>query len=538
MKTQLRFAFTAVLMLFMTTINFAQVPSLGAAADFVLFTSDGAVGNSGISHLTGNVGTNNGSSTFFGNVNGQMHDGDAVSAQAAADLLIAYNQLNAAVPTIFPAPLLGNGQVLTPGVHAVGSAATLNLELTLDGLGDANAEFIIQIQGPFSTNANSKVKLINGTLACNVFWKVEGLVDMATGTSMKGNVIANNAAINMSTGDTLEGRALSIAGAIAIDGVFAYTPTGCGSPILNGPMAPNLNTVACYTIFSADGPVTNSGATYVTGDVGTNVGLTTGFSALNVTGTLHPIPDVSTTNCAVDLLNVSNYLNALSYDIELLYPDQFGNNLVLTPHTYIMNGATTLTDTVYLDGRGNPNAVFVIQVFGAFSTSTYSKVLLINGTQNQNVYWKVNGAVSINDYSVFNGTLICNNGAIDITTGVILYGRALSTTGAVMTTAIDAIGPTIPGACAAASIASSDEQVVGVYPNPFTNTVTFDLTESALTNGADLNIYNVLGEIVVSTTLKTNTTVIETTNLPAGIYYYQINTGANVILSGKLISQN
>src|SRR3954471_19012697 len=91
--------------------NFAQAPTLGTAASFVLFTSDGAVSNSGISQITGNVGTNNGSSTAFGNVNGVMHDGDGVSTQCAADLLTAYNQLNGTTPNFFPAPLLGDGQM-------------------------------------------------------------------------------------------------------------------------------------------------------------------------------------------------------------------------------------------------------------------------------------------------------------------------------------------------------------------------------------------------------------------------------------------
>jgi len=56
------------------------------------------------------------------------------------------------------------------------------------------------------------------------------------------------------------------------------------------------------------------------GDVGTNVGLTTGFDPLLVTGTIHPIPDASTAQCAADLIDVYTYLNTLPYDIELLYP--------------------------------------------------------------------------------------------------------------------------------------------------------------------------------------------------------------------------
>jgi hypothetical protein len=38
----------------------------------------------------------------------------------------------------------------------------------------------------------------------------------------------------------------------------------------------------------------------------------------------------------------------------------------------------TKAHTAYLNAAGNPNGVFVIKVNGAFSTSTYSKVILIN----------------------------------------------------------------------------------------------------------------------------------------------------------------
>src|SRR4029077_6042888 len=113
---------------------------------------------------------------------------------------------------------------------------------------------------------------------------------------------------------------------------------------------------------SSDGAVSNSGVTHVTGDIGSNNGSATGYNPLFVTGTVHVIPDGSTAQCASDLLTAYNYVNTLPYDIQLLYPAQFGNNLVLTPHTYRMNSATTFTDTVYLNAEGNPNAVFVFQI--------------------------------------------------------------------------------------------------------------------------------------------------------------------------------
>jgi hypothetical protein len=420
----------------------AQIITLGTASNFVLFSTAGAVTNSGtgfLTHLTGQVGTNSGSSTGFGNVDGNMHDGDPASSTAAADLLIAYNQLNTATPTAFPSSSLGNGATLLPGVYSIPAAATLTGNLTLNANGNPNAFFIFQVGGALSVAANAKVTIINGGLACNVFWKTEGLLSVGTGSTLRGTFVAHNAAIAMGTLDTLEGRALSINGAVTMNSLMAYTPIGCGSPILTGPVAPTLGAVKIFALFSSIGPVSNSGAiTYITGDVGTNLGLTTGYNPLYVNGTVHPVPDGVTAAAVPALTSAYNQLNTLPVDINLLFPAQFGHDLVLTPHTYLLNAATTLTDTVYLNALGNPNAVFVIKINGALSTNTGARIKLVNGTQGKNVYWKVEGAVSLSNNVTFFGTVIANNGAIDITAGAKFRGRALTTTGA-LTTSGDSI---------------------------------------------------------------------------------------------------
>jgi len=434
---------------------------------------------------------------------------------------------------------LGNGQVLTPGVYSITGAATLNLDLTLNAGGNANAVFIFKIQGSFSANANAKVKLTNGALACNVFWKVEGLVSMAAGTTMRGTVIANNAAINMNTGDTLEGRAMSTSGAVTTDGVLAYMPIGCGTPVLTGPTAPTLGVAACYAVFSGNGAVSNSGTSYITGDVGSNSSSPTGFNPADVTGTIHTIPDGSTAQCATDLSNAYTYLNTLSTDIELLYPAQFGNNLVLTPHTYLLNAATVFTDTLYLNAQGDTNAVFVIKINGAISTSTYSKVVLINGAKSRNVYWKIEGAVGINNYSIFRGTIICHNGALSATnTGVTLDGRALTTTGALTTTATNAVVPNLPTNCATTTSIESYNgliKAVTIYPNPFSASIT--INNIAQIDKAELRIYDVLGAELMSSLINYQTTTFETGNLPSGIYFYKVISNNKTIQSGKLIAQ-
>ena len=63
--------------------------------------------------------------------------------------------------------------------------------------------------------------------------------------------------------------------------------------------------------------------------------------------------------------------------------------------------------------------------------------------------------MGINNYSVFNGTIVCNNGALGaINTGVVINGRLLTTTGALTTTAVTALMP--PGCSSGAPSISTE----------------------------------------------------------------------------------
>jgi gliding motility-associated-like protein len=479
MKNKVLSSFIAILLIFGTKSIIAQAPNLGTAANFILFTSTGAVTNSGIGYLTilnGNVGTNSAPTiTGFGNINGRMHyTADAISAQCQADLTTAVNQLNSTTPNFFPPiPIIGNGDTLRAGVYSItNSTISLSGNLILDGQGNPNAVFIFKLQGALSSNTNTKVKLINGALACNVFWKVDGAVSLSSGTTMRGTIIANNGAINISSGDTLEGRALTTTGAITVSELYGYLPAGCGSLTFTGPSAPVLASVGCYATFTSIGANTNTGSSTIDGDVGTNSGLTVGYNPLLVNGTIHAVPDGSTAAAVADLANAYNYLNGLAPgNIELLFPAQFGHNLELTPHVYLMNSAVTFTDTVILNAKGNADAVFVILVNGAFGTSVNSRVLLINGAQAKNVYWKIDGALTINNNSIFNGTVV-NAGAISVNTGANVNGRVLSINGALNIAAatVSITSTTIPfpllntGVC----LGDSAKLILGLSGNGYT----------------------------------------------------------------------
>ena len=116
MKNKIALAiFVAVTLLSLPLASVAQTPDLGTAANFALFSSAGAVSNTGISQITGNIGTNVGAVTGFGNVNGVMHTADATTAQAAIDLQTAWYYLSTQTPTSTIGPVLGAGRRFLQG---------------------------------------------------------------------------------------------------------------------------------------------------------------------------------------------------------------------------------------------------------------------------------------------------------------------------------------------------------------------------------------------------------------------------------------
>lgn len=222
--------------------------------------------------------------------------------------------------------------------------------------------------------------------------------------------------------------------------------------------SPPLGSTINFILFSSSGAVTNTGNTVLTGDVGSNSGAVTGFDTTLVNGTVHLSPNAATTQCAVDLALLFAYLDSLPHDSQLANPGTFGNSMVLTAHVYYLNAATVMTDTLFLDAQNNSAAVFVIKVNGAFSTNKHAQVVLRNGAQAKNVYWKIEGAATIMDSSYFKGTLVCHIGAISIRSGTHIEGRALTTSGAIDVTS-NTSNITLPVTLLRFSAASSNGQV-------------------------------------------------------------------------------
>lgn len=215
MKTPLQYALSALVLLFIPNINFGQAPNLGSTSVFALFTATGAINNIGATVINGDIGTDAGAFNGFppGIVNGGIHVADAVSAQAAIDVELAYAQLSGAPCGPVLAVGLGNNQMLTPNTYCTGAAATLNGDLILDGQCDPDAIFIFKIDGALATSINSNIVLTNAASLCNVYWQVNGAVALGDDSVFRGTILASGA-ISMLENAALLGRGLSREGAI------------------------------------------------------------------------------------------------------------------------------------------------------------------------------------------------------------------------------------------------------------------------------------------------------------------------------------
>jgi type VI secretion system secreted protein VgrG len=217
-----------VLLLVATGARAAQAPvGLGTAGSFAVLAGT-TVTNTGRTVLTGDLGVDPGNSvTGNPTVSGATHIHDAVSAAAQRDLVTAWGDAAGRGPaTAVSGDLVG--MTLVPGVYRASSSLGLTGTVTLDAQGDPQAVFVVQVASTFITGSDSRVALINGGQACNVFWEVGSSATLGTGTQFKGNILALTS-ISAQTAATAEGRLLARNGAVTLDSNTITRP-GCATP--------------------------------------------------------------------------------------------------------------------------------------------------------------------------------------------------------------------------------------------------------------------------------------------------------------------
>lgn len=210
--------------IFITVVATAAIPAvqLGTSKSFAVLAGSG-ITNTGPTTLSGTYGANIGSSptgTFTGDTTvttsgTKFLADDPITAGAKSDALIAYNDAAGRTPASTIAGDLG-GQTLVGGVYKSASSIGLTGTLVLNGENDPATVFVFQAGSTLTTASASKIELINGAQACNVFWQVGSSATFGTNSDFTGHVIANTS-ITATTGAIFKGQLLALNGAVTLD---------------------------------------------------------------------------------------------------------------------------------------------------------------------------------------------------------------------------------------------------------------------------------------------------------------------------------
>jgi type VI secretion system secreted protein VgrG len=192
---------------------------------------------------------------------------------------------------------------------------------------------------------------------------------------------------------------------------------------VQGPVG--LGTAESFAILAGSG-ITNTGATTITGDVGTfPTPSETGFGSVTLTGTNHD-GDAVTMGAKNDL--VTAYNDAFGRTPVTNVPVELGGTTLLAG--VYKSGTFGLTGTLVLDAQGNTNAQFIFQAASTVITASNSRVLLLNGADPCRVVWQLGSSATFGTGTQFVGDVLAYT-SITATTGATFQGRLLALNGAV-----------------------------------------------------------------------------------------------------------
>jgi len=217
-----------------------------------------------------------------------------------------------------------------------------------------------------------------------------------------------------------------------------------GTLLAANPEPVDLGTAANFGAL-AGGAISGTG--HVKGDVGSGTGAIA--PAITSTGTIYPTGDTVATTALTDFATAYNDGKNRTPDVLLSAAAYELGGTTLTPGVYKIGAAATLTSPVTLNAGGNPDAVFIIQITGAFgATASVGNVILTNDAQSANVFWIVEGAVSMGASTHMEGNIL-GGAAIAFGATTTINGRALAGSAAgtiAMATAITVpVDPSVVG---------------------------------------------------------------------------------------------
>jgi len=398
-----------------------------------------------------------------------MPYGTSNLAALVATFTTAGSSVKIGTVTQVSAPAVGATQndftrsVVTPLVYTVtadnGTTATYNVSVTV-ALNSDNTITAFTLAGVSGVPASTATVISGSASPFDILVTMpNGTTDLtalvATFTTAASSVTVDTA---VQTSGTSQNDFSAASGVSAAPVVYLVTAANGSTATYNvtvdfaaagnpGPAgaSPNIGTASTYGVFASSAAVTlvdnSTGAgSLVMGDVGLNpagacngcaVGNTilngviengTGAAILAQTNFQDAYAEasvratnacpVNTTELAVAQAACTGYVTAPGSDTT------FGGVIASTyePGLYVSGSTIGLgvNKTIFLDAKGNADAVFIFKAGSAITTLNGSKVQLINNAQAKNVWWIAVSDATLGYSSAFSGTII-TNGAIGIT---------------------------------------------------------------------------------------------------------------------------
>jgi fibro-slime domain-containing protein len=276
----------------------------------------------------------------------------------------------------------------------------------------------------------------------------------------------------------------------------------------------DLGNANSFALLAGSG-ITNTGPTVITGDVGSFPNpAQTGFIFVTLFGTNYfGLPPTQIAKTAL-----ANAFTVASSFIPTTIPTQLGGT-TLTAGTYsALSGTFQITGTLILDGLSNPNSFWTFQMASTLVTAPFSQVVLINGAQSSNVFWRVGSSATLDVSSTFVGAIMALS-SITLNTGVILDGAALALNGAVT---MDDVTITNPIRTCVPSVTTTGQRTTGQI-------TTGQMTTGLITTGTTSQI--------TTNQITTGTTGLITTGTTSQVTTNQITTGTTGLITTGTTSQ-
>lgn len=240
-----------------------------------------------------------------------------------------------------------------------------------------------------------------------------------------------------------------------------------------------LGTARSFAILAGTG-ITNTGATTVTGDIGTFPTVSqTGFGSIVQTGVNHA-GDAVTQGAKVDLVTAYNDAAGRLPETDLAGAELGGRVLPAGSYLDIGTGTLGLTGVLTLDGANDPHAMFVFKAASTLITGAGSSILLINGADPCRVVWQVGSSATFGVGTRFVGDVLAQT-SISATAGATFRGRLLARDGAV-TLINNTITAALCGGVPVAPIALPGLQIPTTTTAPATTTTTRPRTTTSTTD--------------------------------------------------------